>query len=88
MLLTGNYTSIIRMRNKGFVNEEDATSFGGKASEQEHPAVAHALRIQRNDGENIQLFFAIGLIYVPDGASALARCSAGDGRITSCDTAV
>jgi len=70
MLLTGNYTSIIRMRNKGFVNEEDAKSFGGKATEQEHPAVAHALRIQRNDGENIPLFFAIGLLYVLDGASA------------------
>jgi glutathione S-transferase len=32
--------------------------------------VAHALRIQRNDGENIPLFFAIGLVYVLSGASA------------------
>ena len=62
MLLTGNYTSVVRMRTKGFVNVEDAKAFGGTPSEQEHPAVAHALRIQRNDGENIPLFFAIGLV--------------------------
>ena len=72
MLLTGNYTTIQRMRNKAFVNDEDAKSFAGQASAQEHPAVAHALRIQRNDGENIPLFFAIGLIYVLDGASPFA----------------
>jgi len=72
MLLTGNYTSLQRMRTKGFVNEEDAKSFGGKADPTEHPAVAHALRIQRNDLENIPLFFAIGLIYVLNGASASA----------------
>ena len=71
MLLTGNYTTAQRMRNKGFVNDEDAKAFGAPAaSAVEHPAVAHALRIQRNDGENIPLFFAIGLIFVLDGASA------------------
>ena len=32
--------------------------------------MAHALRTQRNDGEDIPLFFAIGLIYVLSGASA------------------
>ena len=72
MLLTGNYTTVQRMRNKGFVNAEDARSFGGTPSEQEHPAVAHALRIQRNDLENIPLFFAIGLIFVLNGASPTA----------------
>ena len=72
MLLTGNYTSAQRMRTKGFVNEEDAKAFRGQANAQEHPAVAHALRIQRNDLENIPLFFVIGLIYVLDGASASA----------------
>jgi len=69
MLFTGNYTTIQRMRNKGFVNEEDAQSFGGKADPAENPAVAHALRIQRNDLENIPLFFAIGLIFILHGAS-------------------
>jgi len=72
MLLTGNYTSIARMRTKGFVNPEDAKAFGGTAAEQEHPAVAHALRIQRNDGENIPLFWAVGLVFVLSGASANA----------------
>jgi glutathione S-transferase len=72
MLLTGNYTTMMRMRNKGFVNAEDAKSFGGTPSEQEHPAVAHALRIQRNDGENIPLFWAVGLVFVLSGASANA----------------
>src|SRR5262245_66300634 len=70
MLLSGTYTSVMRIRNKGFVNPEDATAFGAaSSSEVEHPAVAHALRIQRNDGENIPLFFAIGLVYVLNGAS-------------------
>ena len=72
MLFTGNYTSIQRMRTKGFVNEEDAKAFGGKADPAEHPDVAHALRIQRNDLENIPLFFAIGLIFVLSGASVTA----------------
>ena len=72
MLLAGNYTSIQRTRNKGFVNEEDARMFGGDARPTEHPAVAHALAIQRNDLENIPLFFAIGLIFVLNGANAHA----------------
>ena len=33
-------------------------SAGAAAAEVEHPAVAHALRIQRNDVENIPAFFA------------------------------
>ena len=71
MLLSGTYTAVMRVRNKGFVNEEDAKAFGAaSALAVEHPAVAHALRIQRNDGENIPLFFAIGLVYVLSGATA------------------
>jgi uncharacterized MAPEG superfamily protein len=71
MLLSGSYTTVMRMRNKGFVNDEDAAAFGAAgANATEHPSVAHALRIQRNDGENIPLFFAIGLIYVLSGATA------------------
>jgi len=70
MLLTGNYTTYQRMQNKAFVNPEDAKTLKGTYAEQEQPPVAHALRIQRNDLENIPLFFAIGLIFVIDGASA------------------
>jgi prostaglandin-E synthase 1 len=72
MGLSAFYTSVCRARNKGYVNPEDATTFGGAgaiAAEQEHPAVAHALRIQRNDVENIPAFFAVGLAYVLTGAS-------------------
>ena len=72
MLLTGNYTAMTRVRSKGFVNPEDAASFGGILSEQELPAVAHALRIQRNDLENIPLFWAVGLVFVLSGASPSA----------------
>ncbi|MBM4269071.1 MAG: MAPEG family protein [Deltaproteobacteria bacterium] len=72
MLLTGNYTAVMRVRNRGFVNPEDAKTFGGGSSEQEHPAVAHALRIQRNDLENIPLFWAVGLVFVLNGASPSA----------------
>ena len=75
MLLTGTYTSVQRMRTKSFVNSEDAKAFQGNFGEQEHPVVAHALRIQRNDLENIPLFFVIGLIYVLDGASASASAA-------------
>ncbi len=75
MLLTGTYTSVQRMRTKSFVNPEDAKAFQGNFGEQEHPVVAHALRIQRNDLENIPLFFVIGLIYVLDGASASAAAA-------------
>jgi uncharacterized MAPEG superfamily protein len=71
MILSAVYTSICRARSSGYVNPEDAATFGkgASAAEVEHPAVAHALRIQRNDLENIPAFFAIGLIYVLLGAS-------------------
>jgi len=71
MILSAVYTSICRARSGGYVNPEDAATFGkgAKAAELERPEVAHALRIQRNDLENIPAFFAIGLIYVLLGAS-------------------
>lgn len=69
--LSGTYTGITRMRSKKFVNPEDARVFagGGDPAERETDAVARALRIQRNDGENLPAFFAIGLVYVLVGAS-------------------
>lgn len=73
MLASAVYTGTRRQKVGGFINPEDAKAFGGPgaaAAALEAPAVAHALRIQRNDGENIPLFFAIGLIYVLTGASA------------------
>ncbi len=69
MLLSASYTTIARMRSQGYANPEDARLFGASGPA-EPAAVAHALRIQRNDGENIPLFFAVGLLYVLAGASA------------------
>jgi prostaglandin-E synthase 1 len=72
MIASALYTGAQRSKVKGYVNPEDAR-FGGpdiQATPEEKPEVARALRIQRNDLENIPLFFAIGLVYVLSGASA------------------
>lgn len=72
MILSAFYTSAMRFSSQGYANPEDARAFGApetQASSTDPPAVAHALRIQRNDGENIPAFFAIGLLYVLTGAS-------------------
>jgi uncharacterized MAPEG superfamily protein len=80
MLASAVYTGTRRQKVGGFINPEDAKRFGelgATAGREEAPEVAHALRIQRNDLENIPLFFAVGLIYVLTGASptgALVLC--------------
>jgi uncharacterized MAPEG superfamily protein len=74
MLFSAVYTGVQRQRHQGYINPEDARTFGHagvRAGTEEAPAVAHALRIQRNDLENIPLFFAVGLTYVLAGASPL-----------------
>jgi len=74
MIASAVYTASQRSRVKGYVNPEDAAVVGGPgvtATETEQPEVARALRIQRNDLENIPLFFGIGLVYVLLGASPL-----------------
>jgi len=72
MLASAVYTGTRRQKVGGFVNPEDAKTFGQSgtvARSEETPEVARALRVQRNDLENISLFFAIGLIYILTGAS-------------------
>lgn len=72
MLLSGLYTGIQRTKHQAYINPEDARAFGKggvAAGTEEAPAVAHALRIQRNDTENIPAFFAVGLVYVLLGAT-------------------
>jgi len=73
MLWSAIYTARMRGKHRGYINTEDAAAFGAgaRAGTEELPAVAHALRIQRNDLENIPLFFAIGLAYVLAGASPI-----------------
>ncbi len=78
MLLSGVYTGTRRSSHQAFINSEDASAFGKPgvtAGIEEAAAVAHALRIQRNDLENIPLFFAIGLIYVLMGATAFGAAA-------------
>ena len=73
------YTAVVRNRTSGYVNNEDA-EFGSSdtaAGEIENPEVAHALRIQRNDLENIPLFWVVGLLYVLTGGSALGAAAYG-----------
>jgi glutathione S-transferase len=73
MLASAVYTGTRRQVHQSYINPEDAHVFGGEsaaAADLESPEVAHALRIQRNDIENIPAFFAIGLVYVLTGASA------------------
>ena len=70
------YSGIQRQRSKGYINAEDARTFGGadvQAAPAEVAPVSHALRIQRNDAENLPAFFAIGLIFVLSGASSVTR---------------
>jgi glutathione S-transferase len=71
MLYSGVWAGTRRSKHQGFVNAEDAEVFGPPGATVvaiEPPEVAHALRIQRNDAENIPIFFAIGLLYVLTGA--------------------
>ena len=75
MLLSAVHTGRTRQRVQGYINAEDATAFGAGAAASgvaEAPEVAHALRIQRNDLENIPLFFAIGLVFVFCRASPIS----------------
>lgn len=70
-LLSSLYTATTRIREKQFVNPEDATTFHGTANQGETPAAARALRIQRNDTEILPLFFGLGLVFVLTGATPL-----------------
>jgi uncharacterized MAPEG superfamily protein len=72
VLFAAFYTGAQRQRSRGYINAEDARFFGKsqvEAGAVESPAVAHGLRIQRNDAENVPTFYALGLVYVLSGAS-------------------
>jgi len=73
VLFSAFYTGAQRQKSQGYINAEDARVFGQADAEAvvaESPAVAHGLRIQRNDAENVPTFYALGLVYVLSGASA------------------
>ena len=73
MLLAANYTTFQRFRTRIFLSEEDARTLGGEVGE--HPAVTRATNVHRNDLENIPVFWAVGLIFVVDGASPAAAAA-------------
>jgi len=78
MVASAFYTGAQRSRAQGYVNPEDAQRFGKpgtQASPEEAPAVARALRIQRNDLENIPAFLVLGLVYVLAGASGFGAAA-------------
>ena len=70
LIYSSVYTGLRRREHGSTQNREDADQVGAPDVRlQDHPAVARALRIQRNDAETIPAFFAIGLVYVLTGAS-------------------
>jgi glutathione S-transferase len=72
VLFSAFYTGAQRQKARGYINAEDARVFGKgqvEAGAVENANVAHGLRIQRNDAENIPTFYALGLAYVLSGAS-------------------
>jgi uncharacterized MAPEG superfamily protein len=78
MVVSAVYTAVQRGRHRGYANPEDARAFGpagAAAAREDPPAVARALRIQRNDVENIPLFLVLALAYVLAGASPLGAAA-------------
>jgi uncharacterized MAPEG superfamily protein len=73
VIFSAFYSGAQRQKSQGYINPEDARVFGkpeANAAASESPAVAHGLRIQRNDAENVPTFYALGLVYVLSGATA------------------
>jgi uncharacterized MAPEG superfamily protein len=70
MLAVGNWTGLMRVRTRSFVNPEDRKPGTPPAAEVEHPSVQRAHRAHRNDLENIPIFLIIALLYVMAGGSA------------------
>ena len=64
MLISAFYTASRRFATRSYATPEDARMSQVEFTGQSSTAVARALSIQRNDLENIPLFFALGLVYV------------------------
>lgn len=76
MLAISCYQGYFRLRNKAFVNAEDAAFLGRQARSQELPQVRRAAKAWANDLENIPSFFVLGALAIalkaPGEASAAA----------------
>ncbi|NNL66504.1 MAG: MAPEG family protein [Myxococcales bacterium] len=75
MMLSSVYTGYQRITNSAFATPEDAERAGVEWKSDD--AVERALRIQRNDLENIPLFIGLGLIYVLSGGSSFGMAAYG-----------
>jgi prostaglandin-E synthase 1 len=70
LLALANLTGAIRIKNKVYVNPEDAKSTQGTLVDADHPDVQRIRRAHANAVENVPLFWVIGLFYVLTDASA------------------
>lgn len=75
MMLSGVYTGVQRWRNQAYATPEDARNAGIEWKSADD--VERALRIQRNDLENIPLFIGLGLLYVLSGGSGFGMAAYG-----------
>lgn len=76
MLAISCYQGYFRLRDKAFVNAEDAIFLGRQPRSQELPQVMRAAKAWANDLENIPSFFVLGALAIalqaPGEASAAA----------------
>ena len=71
LLFLSGFTGATRARTKSFGNPEDAKKPVTEKVPEDHPDVVRVSRAHRNALENIPIFYALGLIYVLSGASAV-----------------
>ncbi len=64
------WTGTVRVRNKQWVNPEDAKMNKGTQVESDHPDVLRVKRAHMNLMESAIPFFAVGFLYAATGATA------------------
>src|SRR5512144_2694499 len=67
LLLLALWTGTVRVKNKTWVNPEDAQLNKGQQADADHPDVQRVKRAHQNALENAVPFFAIGLLYALTG---------------------
>jgi uncharacterized MAPEG superfamily protein len=69
VLILAQWTAAVRLRNKTYVNAEDATQFKGAPADADLAAVLRVKRAHQNALENAVPFLAIGFFYALSGPS-------------------
>ncbi len=70
LLLLALWTGTVRVKNKTWVNPEDAQLNKGQQADADHPDVQRVKRAHQNALENAVPFFALGLLYALTGPAA------------------